>query len=77
MQDLSLFHEHGYPLINQKIKKDGQEEALRYDENSVGVFKKDETLVGHIPTALSNLIDYFLKGAGTLRVSFGCGAQKT
>ena len=34
-----------------------REEALSYDKHSVGVFKKDGTLVGYIPVELSRLID--------------------
>ena len=36
------------PVFNEKLncKKNNREEALSYDEHSVGVFKKEETLVG-------------------------------
>ena len=51
------------PLLNEMLncKKDNREEALSYDEHSVGVFKKHGTLVGHIPIELYQLIDYFMK----------------
>ena len=51
------------PVLNAKLncKKDNREEALSYDEHSVRVFKKDGTLVGHIPIEISRLIDYFMK----------------
>ena len=42
-------------------KKNSREETLSYDEHSVGVFKKDGTLVGHAPIELSRLTDYFMK----------------
>ena len=47
------------PVLNEKLdcKKGKREE----DKHSVGVFKKDGTLVGHIPIELSRLIDYFLE----------------
>ena len=50
-------------VLNEKLnrKKNNHEEALSYDEHSVGVFKKDGTLVGHIPIELSRLIDSFMK----------------
>ena len=34
---------------------------MSHDKHSVGVFKKDGTLVGHIPIKLSGLIDYFME----------------
>ena len=51
------------PVLNEKLdcKKDSREEALSHDKHSVGVFKKNGTLVGHIPIELSRLIDYFLE----------------
>ena len=51
------------PVLNEKLdcKKDNREEALSHDKHSVGVFKKDGTLVGHIPIELSRLIDYFME----------------
>ena len=50
-------------VLNERLncKKDNHKEALSYDKDSVGVFKKDGTLVGHIPIELSRLIDYFMK----------------
>ena len=43
------------PVLNEKLnyKKNNQEEALSYNKHSVGVFKKDGTLVGLIPIELS------------------------
>ena len=43
-----------------ELQKNYREEALSYDKRSVRVFKKDETLVSHIPIELHQLIDYFL-----------------
>ena len=50
-------------------EKDDREEAAEYDSHAVGVFKTDETLVGHIPIELSRLIDYFLKSSTENNVS--------
>ena len=35
-----------YLMKSWTAKKNNREEALSYDEHSVGVFKKEETLVG-------------------------------
>ena len=53
------------PVLNEKLNckkktnnnNNNREEALSYDKHSVGVFKKDGTLVGYIPVELSRLID--------------------
>ena len=37
------------------------EEALSHDKHTVGVFKKDGTLVGHVPIEMSRIIDYFMQ----------------
>ena len=42
-------------------KKNNREEALSHNKHSVGVFKNDGTLIGHIPIELSGLIDYFME----------------
>ena len=49
--------------LNEKLncKNDNREEALIYDNHSVGFLKKDQTLVGHTPIGLSQLFDYFMK----------------
>ena len=54
-----------FSVDNEKLdwKKDDQEETLTYDKHTVGVFRKNATLIGYIPIELSNLIDYFLKDA--------------
>ena len=39
-------------------KKDNRREANEYDDHAVGVYK-NESLVGHIPIALSSLRDFF------------------
>jgi hypothetical protein len=51
------------PVLNERLKckKDNREEALSHDKHSVGVFKVDETLVGHIPIEISRIIDYFMQ----------------
>ena len=51
------------PVLHEKLsyKNDNHEKALSNDKHSVGVFKKDGTLAGHIPFALFQLIDYFMK----------------
>ena len=51
------------PVLNEKLncKTDNRDEALSYDKHSVGVFKKNETLVGHIRFELSRLTDYYMK----------------
>ena len=51
------------PVLNEKLecKKDNREEALSHDKHSVGVFKRDETLVGHVPIEISRIIDYFMQ----------------
>ena len=56
-------------MNNCSAKKDDREEAAEYDSHAVGVFKTDETLVGHIPIELSRLIDYFLKSSTENNVS--------
>ena len=50
------------PVLNEKLdcKKDNLEEALSHGKHSVGVFKRDETLVGHVPIEISRIIDYFM-----------------
>ena len=52
-----------FSVINEKLdcKEDDREDALTCDKNTAGIFKKDETLVGHITIEPSNLINYFLK----------------
>ena len=51
------------PVLNKMLdcKKDNQEEALCYNKHSIGICRKNGTLVGHIPVELSRLIDYFMK----------------
>ena len=51
------------PVLNEKIEcqKDNREEALSHDKHSVGVFKRDKTLVGHVPIEISRIIDYFMQ----------------
>ena len=51
------------PVLNDQLnyKKENCENALSYNKHSFGVFKKDETLVGHILIELSRLSDYFIK----------------
>ena len=51
------------PVLNEKLdcKKDNREEALSHDKHSIGVYRKDGTLVGHMPIELSRLMDYFMK----------------
>ena len=44
-----------------ELQKNYCEEALSYDKRSVGVFKKDESLVSQIPIELPRLDDYFIK----------------
>ena len=64
------------PVLNEKLdcKKDNREEALSHDKHSVGVFKKDGTLVGHILIELSRLIDYFMESfyEGVIRSGRTC-----
>ena len=48
-------------LKKANCKNDNREEAISYDKHSAGVFKKDGTLVAHIPIELSRLVDYFMK----------------
>ena len=52
-----------FSVINEKLdcKEDDREDALTCDNNTAGIFKKDDTLVGHITIEPSNLINYFLK----------------
>lgn len=54
------------PVLNQKLncKKENREEALSYDDPSVGVFKSDGTLIGQTSIELPRLIDYFMKELG-------------
>ena len=58
-----VYKRNWIPVLNEKLncKKDNREEALSYDKHSVGVFKKEETLVVDIPIELSRLIYYFMK----------------
>lgn len=49
-------------------RKDERAEAADYDKHAIGVYKKDGTLVGHIPIEISNLIDYFYKSSPDNRV---------
>ena len=51
------------PVLNEKLncKTDNRDEAPSYDKHSVGVSKKNETLVGHIRFELSRLTDYYMK----------------
>ena len=51
------------PVLNEKLdcKKDTREETLSHDKHSIGVYRKDGTLVGHMPIELSRLMDYFMK----------------
>ena len=51
------------PVLNEGLscKKDTREEALSHDKHTVGVFKKDGTLVGHVPIEMSRIIDYFMQ----------------
>ena len=43
-----------FSVVSEKLncKKDDRKEALSYDKHTVGVFKKDGTLVGHILNCL-------------------------
>ena len=65
-----------FSVINEKLdcKEDDREEALSCDKYEARVFKKDGTLVGHVPIELSNLMDYFLKVGGE---NCCCWAKKT
>ena len=51
------------PVLNEKLecKKDNREEALSHAKHSVGVFKRDETLFGHVPIGISRIIDNFMQ----------------
>ena len=44
-----------------ECKKDNREEALSHGKHLVGVFKRDETLVDHVPIEISRIIDYFMQ----------------
>ena len=65
------------PVLNEKLdcKKDNREVALSQDKHSVGVFKKDGTLVGHIPIELSRLI--YGEHRRKFRFGFGCRTKET
>ena len=54
-----------FSVTNEKLdcKKKGREEALSYDKLVAEVFLKHGTLFSDIPSELSNLIYFFLKGA--------------
>ena len=52
---------HSFIHKQPNCKKDNCEKALSYDKHSAGVFKKDGTLLDHIPIELSRLIYYFMK----------------
>ena len=43
-----------------EYKKDNREEALSHDKYSVGVFKRDEILVGHVPIEISRIIAHYV-----------------
>ena len=44
-----------------ECKKDNREEALSHDKHSVGVFKRDKTLVGHVLIEILHIIYYFIQ----------------
>ena len=51
------------PVLKEKLecKKDNREEALSHDKHLVGVFKRDGTLVGHVPIEISRIMDYVMQ----------------
>ena len=53
------------PRIGQRLicKKDDRDEALQYDVNAIGLYRKEgeELLVGHVPIELSCLLKNFLQ----------------
>ena len=53
------------PQIGQRLicKKDDRDEALQYDVNAIGLYRKEgeELLVGHVPIELSCLLKNFLQ----------------
>ena len=54
-----------------ECKKDNREKALSHDKHSVAVFKRDETLVGQVPTEISRIIHYFIQSNEKNSVSVG------
>ena len=54
-----------FSVTNEKLdcKKKDREEALGYGKHIVEAFFKNATLVSYLPSELSNLTYFFLKGA--------------
>ena len=57
-----VYKECWTPIMGETVlaRKDTREEAIEYDKYAIGIFKKQEKLVGHIPIELSQLIYHFL-----------------
>ena len=57
-----VYNECWTPIMGETVlaRKDTREEAIEYDKYAIGIFKKQEKLVGHIPIELSQLIYHFL-----------------
>ena len=58
-----VYNTNWTPVLSEKLdcKKDNREEALGHNKHSIGVYRKDGTLVGHVLIELSHLKDYFVK----------------
>ena len=66
------------PKPDEKLicRKDNREDAIRYDEFSIGVYK-DEKLVGHIPSEISELLTHFIENSTTSKLTaFPTGKRK-
>ena len=56
-------------------RKEVRQKAAQYDKHAIAVFKSDDQQ-GHMPTELSNLIDYFLGNTKKNRVSVAVVDQR-
>ena len=52
-----------YVLGHHIYKSYRHQLKMKNCSHAIGVYKKDDVLVGHIPIEISSLIDYFLKDA--------------
>ena len=65
------------PIEKLGCNKDNREEALGHDKHSIGVYRKDGTLVGRVLIELSRLIDYFVKSKeGNFLAAMVAGPRK-
>ena len=73
-----IYKDNWWPKIGEELncQKDNREDAIQYDKFSIGVFKNEE-LVGHIPSEISELLTHFIQNSPKNKmIAFPIGKRK-